>query len=153
MNKPSTPTTVDPSSFRISIPRGHPRVVDCPVEGCPFKVKVDSSSKRGQMCIHFRSCHVRDSICIKEEEGQLPRCTRCGIFMKDTNSARHHGSVECRKFSTIVRKKEVRAEHQVEALEVSFTSIGGVEIEHVKQFQYLGRVLDHENDNDSHAAG
>ena len=148
--------TVDPSLFWISIPRGHPPgVVDCPVEGCPFKVKVDAISKRGgQMRNHFRVCHVRDNVCI-EEKGQLPCCTRCGFFMRDANSAGagHHNSVSswCRKF-TIVREKEVWGERQqVGALEVNFT-IGGVEIESVKQFSYLGQVLD-ENNDDSHAAG
>ena len=146
-NEQANTPTFDPSSFRISIPRGHPGVVDCPVEGCPFKVKAEAVSKRGQMRNHFRSRHVRDDIWI-EEEGQLPRCTRCGIFMKDANSARHQGTEACRKF-TIVREKEARAEIQVLALEVKFT-IGGVEIKRVKQFRYLGRVLD-ENDDDKHA--
>ena len=59
-NEEAITPTVDPSSFRISIPRGHPGVVDCPVEGCPFKVKAEAVSKRGQMRIHFRSRHVRD---------------------------------------------------------------------------------------------
>ena len=101
------------------------------------------------MRIHFRSRHVRDDIWI-EEEGQLPRCTSCGIFMKDANSAKHQGWVGCWRF-TIVREKGVRAEIQVMALEVKFT-IGGVEINCVKQFRYLGQVLD-ENDDDKHAAG
>ena len=60
--------TVDPSLYQISIPRGHPGVMDCPVEeGCPFRVKADSSSKGGQIRNHFRSCHIRDIICIEEE--------------------------------------------------------------------------------------
>ena len=70
--------------------------------------------------------------------------------MRDANSAGHHNSATCRKF-TIIHEKEVQAERQVEALEVSFT-IGGVEIERVKQFRYLGRILD-EKDDDGHAAG
>ena len=70
--------------------------------------------------------------------------------MKDANSVSHHNTATCRKF-TIIREKEVRAERQVGALEVDFT-IGGVEIDRVKQFRYLGRVLD-ENDDDGHAAG
>ena len=119
------------------------------MEGCPFRVKASVISKRRLMRIHFRSRHVRDDICI-EEEGQLPRCTSCGIFLKDANSEKHQATLECRRF-TIVRDKEVRAERQVEALEVNFT-IGDVEINRVKQFRYLGRVLD-ENDDDSHAAG
>ena len=119
------------------------------MEGCPFRVKASVISKRRLMRIHFRSRHVRDDICI-EEEGQLPRCTSCGIFLKDANSEKHQATLECRRF-TIVRDKEVRAERQDEALEVNFT-IGGVGINRVKQFRYLGRVLD-ENDDDSHAAG
>ena len=71
--------------------------------------------------------------------------------MRDANSAGHHNSATCRKFTIIHAEKEVRAERQVEALEVSFT-IGGVEIERVKQFWYLGRILD-EKDDDGHAAG
>ena len=68
--------------------------------------------------------------------------------MKDANSDRHHNSVECRKF-TERRTRYFRAQRQADALEVNF-SIGGAEIERVKQFRYLGRILD-ENDDDNHA--
>ena len=67
-----------------------------------------------------------------------------------SNSAKHQATLECQRF-TIVRDREVRAERQVEVLEVHFT-IGDVKINHMKQFWYLGRVLD-ENDDNSHAAG
>ena len=148
-NEQAITQTVEPNSYQVSIPRGHPGEVDCPVEGCPFRVRANERSKRGNLRTHFRLRHVRDTICV-EEEGQLPRCTKCGIFMRDANSEKHYASVDCRKFA-LVREKEVRAERQVSALQVTFT-VGGEEIERVKQFRYLGRILD-EDDDDSFAAG
>jgi hypothetical protein len=69
--------------------------------------------------------------------------------MKGANSARHQSTAECQKY-TLIRAKEARAERQVEALEVSFT-VDGVEIDRVRQFRYLGRILN-EDDDDGHAA-
>ena len=137
----------EPRQYLTTIRAGHRGVVECPVPGCPFHVPITQNSKRLTLRKHFRARHIEDGIRI-QEEGQLPQCTRCGLFMKDANSDRHHNSVECRKF-TERRARYFRAQRQADALEVNF-SIGGAEIERVKQFRYLGRILD-ENDDGNHA--
>ena len=83
-----------------------------------------------------------------EEEGQLPQCNKCGFFMNNANSPRHQDMAVYEKY-TIRREWYFRAQHQIEAEEVTF-QIAGVEIERVSSFHYLGRILD-ENDDDSHA--
>ena len=83
-----------------------------------------------------------------EEEGQLPQCNKCGFFMNNANSPRHQDTAVCEQY-TIRRERYFKAQHQLEAEEVTF-QIAGVEIERVSSFRYLGRVLD-ENDDDTHA--
>ena len=142
-----TPRT-EPTQYTASIPLRFQGEVSCPVAGCPYKIEREAKkSKRMALKKHFRSRHIEDSIMI-EEEGQLPQCTRCGLFMKDANSQKHHDSIECKKFA-IRRERFFRAQHQTDAEEVNF-SISGVEIERVARFRYLGRILD-ENDDDRHA--
>jgi hypothetical protein len=91
---------------------------------------------------------MEDSIII-EEEGQLPQCNRCLLFVKNANSGAHHETIECQKFAVRCRKL-LQQQRQAAAAEVSFT-IDGEEIERVAQFRYLGRILD-ENDDDTHAS-
>ncbi len=131
----------------MSIPHGSRTEILCPVEGCPFKVPEEKTSKCGVMRKHFRCRHIEDSIKI-EEEGLLPQCSKCGLFMKDANSDQHHNSAECKRYA-IRRDRYFRAQRQHDAREVTFT-VGGVEIDRVDRFRYLGRILD-ENDDDSHA--
>jgi hypothetical protein len=47
----------------------------CPVPSCPVK-----PITRRTMRVHFRNVHNNDSL-IVEEEGPLPRCERCGLFL------------------------------------------------------------------------
>jgi hypothetical protein len=91
---------------------------------------------------------MEDSIII-EEEGQLPQCNRCLLFVKNANSGAHHDTIECQRFA-VRREKLFKKQRQAAATEVSFT-IDGDEIERVAQFRYLGRILD-ENDDDTHAS-
>jgi len=83
-----------------------------------------------------------------EEEGQLPQCNKCGFFMNNANSSSHQDTAVCEQY-TIRRERYFKAQHQLEAKEVTF-QIAGVESERVSSFRYLGRILD-ENDDDSHA--
>ena len=141
------PVNAEPRQYQTSIPRGFMGGAACPVGACPYIVPANKTSKRGEMRRHFRIRHIEDSIII-EEEGQLPQCNRCGLFMKNANSEGHYATIDCVTFAER-RARYFRTLRQAEALEVNF-SIGGSEIERVSQFRYLGRILD-ENDDDSHA--
>ena len=143
-----TTPIVEPQQYTSSIPWKHDREVACPVPGCPFIVRANAKSKRVALRMHFRQRHMEDSIMI-EEEGQLPQCNRCGLFVKNANSGAHHETSGCQKFA-VRRDKLIKQKRQAAATEVSF-SINGEQIERVAQFRYLGRILD-ENDDDTHAS-
>jgi len=139
---------VEPKQYTSSIPRNHGREVMCPVTGCPFTVRANAKSKSMELHKHFCQRHMEDCIVI-QEEGLLPQCRLCGIFMWNANSVAHHDTSGCQTFA-VRREKLFRAKRQAAATEVSFT-IDGDEIERVTQFRYLGRILE-ENDDDAHAS-
>ena len=95
----------------------------CLVPGCPFTVLASAKSKSMSLRKHFRQHHMEDSIMI-EEEGQLPQCSRCLLFVKNANSGAHHEMIECQKF-TVRRRKLLQQQRQAAAAEVSFTIDGG----------------------------
>ena len=139
----------EPEQYTMSIPRGFQGDVQCPVAGCHLIITGNKPSQRKLIRKHFRDRHIQDSIMI-EEEGQLPHCNRCGLFMNNATSPGHQGTADCGKYYTTRREPYFRAQHQIEAEEVTF-QIAGAEIECcVSSFRYLGTILD-ENDNDSHA--
>jgi hypothetical protein len=95
------------------------------------------------MRAHFRSRHLQDTI-IVEEEVQFPRCGKCRIFQKLV-SAMHQASVECKRFTeTLERRADAKA--QKAANKVVFM-INGRPIKCVKEFKYLGRILDNKDDD------
>jgi hypothetical protein len=72
-----TPPSLAPSPhvYQISIPHSGIKI-PCPVPGCPA-----SPPGCSLMHSHFCRCHIDDIIIILEE-GPLPRCPQCGMFLK-----------------------------------------------------------------------
>ena len=89
-----------------------------------------------------------DTIVI-EEEGQLPQCRWCGLFGRNVLKESHTESNDCSDFS-VKRKRFYRAIRQESAKDVEF-NVGGQVLKKSRQFRYLGRILDDEDD-DNHAA-
>ena len=56
--------------------------------------QANASSKSMDMRKHFRQRHMEDSIVV-QEEGPLPQCRLCGLFVRNANSRAHHGTSEC----------------------------------------------------------
>ena len=134
--------------FEISIPAGWDEDVECPVPGCPYCIMSHQVNKRGLMRRHFRAKHWDDTIVV-EEEGELPQCRRCGIFMKDANGEKHFSSVDCHYWSDRKVRRE-KAQKQNTVVPRTRFFVGEVELERVERFKYLGRIVD-EDDDDFHA--
>ncbi len=128
----------EPKTYRVSMADGNKAEQLCPVEGCDYAGK-----SRFEMRRHFRSRHLKDTI-IVEEEGQLPRCGKCGIFQKSVG-LKHQASVDCKRYT---ESRERRADVKVQkvANEVVFM-INERPIKCVKEFKYLGRILDNKDDD------
>ena len=92
---------------------------------------------------HFNLRHPNADI-MKEQDGRLEKCSFCG--MRAENMNRHHQSNTCAK-ARMRRKNEERQDLQAKA-EAKEIKINGVEIERLKTFRYLGRILS-EDDCDS----
>ena len=91
---------------------------------------------------------MEDTIVISEE-GHLPCCENCGLFTKAVDRERHQNSNECIKL-TEKRRKYFKHLAKEAATSASFT-VNGTAIRRVYDFKYLGRILDH-SDNDNLAA-
>jgi hypothetical protein len=126
----------EPMEYQISMPGGEE--IECPVEGCIF-----SAPKPGTMRKHFRSQHPVDTITV-EEEGPLPQCTKCGLFQRCVGT-KHQATADCMKAAaTIERCQDAKGQKKAES--VVFT-VNGCQIKNVREFKYLGRILDN-RDND-----
>jgi hypothetical protein len=69
----------------------------------------------------------------------------CGLFQKNVNADVHLHSEDCKKYAEIKRNMRVD-EYNKAAINVNF-EVKGEKINIVKQFKYLGRIID-DNDND-----
>lgn len=125
--------------YLISIQNGC--ATKCPVKVCPAIIKT-----AGEMRKHFRNRHLKDTIII-EEEGLLPQCTKCGLFQSIVGE-KHQKSADCKRF-TAIKEKRLKAEVQKAAAQFVFT-VNGIPIKHPKEFKYLGRIME-ENDDDQAA--
>ena len=97
---------------------------------------------------HFRNRHPDDTIIVEEEGLQaLPQCVECGLFQRNVGR-KHQTSADCKKFAA-ARKRRQDAEEQKTAEQTIFY-IGEYPIKNVREFKYLGRILDDE-DKDSPA--
>ena len=93
---------------------------------------------------HFRSRHLNDIIIIKQE-GILPQCFQCGIFQNNVNSEKHLNSDDCKRYTAI--KNNARLDICNKASKNVKFHIGGNNIKSVKEFKYLGRILDYKDDD------
>jgi hypothetical protein len=126
----------EPVEYQISMPGEEE--IECPVEGCVF-----SAPRPGTMRKHFRSRHPVDTITV-EGEGPLPRCTKCGLFQRCVGM-KHQATADCMKATaTLVRRQDAKGQKKAEA--VAFT-VNGCRIKNVREFKYLGRILEN-RDND-----
>jgi hypothetical protein len=124
------------SHFAISLPKE--TSTPCPVDGCPYK----TPDRRAMQC-HFRNRHCCSTICIIEE-GLLPQCRLCGIIKGDVGLT-HQATADCKKHTQKRQKRLQATANRSDVQETVFT-VNGTAIKMVKQFKYLGRMLD---DNDS----
>jgi len=128
----------EPRTYRVSVP-GEGSMVNCPVEGCIYH-----GHTPGAMRMHFRNRHAFEDTIIVEEEGLLPRCMKCGLFQRDVGR-RHQASRGCQE-AQANRQRFLDSKVQETAREVVFM-VNGVPIKTVREFKYLGRMLE-DNDDD-----
>jgi hypothetical protein len=127
-----------PREYHFSMPKD--MWTECPATDCPFK-----SRSRQKMRHHFWSRHPQATVIIGEEgHTPLPQCPKCGLFQQNVGN-NHQNSLDCKKATTIRENRE-SAPIQQSAEKVAF-SVGDNLIENVKEFKYLGRILQ-SNDKD-----
>ena len=114
-------------------------VSDCPHKNCTY-----STNNVYGMRKHFRARHPDDIIIIKKE-GLLPQCVECGLFQMNVNSQKHLESEDCKRFTEIKKYRCIDPHHEA-ATNVKF-NINGEEINTVKSFKYLGRILTDKDDD------
>jgi exonuclease III len=129
--KSSFPAQRNPASYNVSLPPG--TWVACPVPNCDGR-----ASTRDSMRVHFAHRHPFDSIII-DEEGPLPRCERCDMFVPLSATLSHPLSERCQAGAERKRKR-LQDIANIEAHNTSFT-VGDSELEAVDSFRYLGRPL------------
>lgn len=111
----------------------------CPKTGCLFTTKTRNMMRR-----HFR-CRHPDDIIIISEEGILPQCHECGLFQQNVNSEKHLSSEDCKKYAER-RKRRKNEQIKMAANNVTFKVQNDI-INNVKQFKYLGRIIQNNDDD------
>ena len=141
---------MDPTTYQVSIPNKSTET-DCPHPGCCQIIPPARTTyqMRQHLRKHFRGRHPRDTIII-DEEGQLPQCTKCGLFSKSANTAKHWATSDCIK-SSDTRNRWFRQHFEKPKAKKVDYFINGQKIDKVTEFKYLGRIL-HEKDDDQYAA-
>ena len=130
------------------MPARHEHEIHCPVAGFEYLIEGFQGNKRGLIRKHFQKRHVEDTIVVREE-GLLPRCRGCGIFSRVANTQAHLATRACRD-GTVKYQFLNKAKLQEQAQQVVFT-VDGHDLKRSRQFKYLGRILD-EDDDDEHAS-
>ena len=125
--------------YQFSMPRG--RVIKCPVEECPFQ-----NENRWQMRRHFQHMHNNDTAIILEEE-ELPKCELCGIQVRDVGP-KHQSTKACKKNREKIKNRNNFLENKKKQQTTKFT-VFGKEIEIVREFKYLGRIINEKNEDDT----
>ena len=126
----------DETTFNIRVVKGKNN--KCPIPGC-----VGGAKDKFGMYRHFAWKHPEKNITI-DDDGVLPKCPRCKMHC--ANMEKHMRSTTCERLSNR-RQNEVLQDQQAMANDVKFY-IQGEEIEKVKEFEYLGRILT-DNDDDT----
>ena len=91
---------------------------------------------------HFCLLHPKADILI-EEDGELEKCEKCG--MRTANVSKHLDSYTCRKGATR-RYNEASQDSQHVAENIKFY-IDGIELERVRNFRHLGRIISDDDDD------
>ncbi len=118
----------------------------CPVPACVGIVGSGSAFLRS----HFLRRHPQDLVvCPAGGSLPLPQCNRCGLQISFTAiNGRHYETAMCK--DGVARKVQyAAAERAHKALQQTFMAYGA-ELERVKVFKYLGRLLAY-NNNDARA--
>ena len=116
-----SPTKWD-QTFNIQITRG--KLNNCPIPGC-----TGGSKDKFGMYRHFCLRHVEANLIISGD-GQLDRCSKCGIFAADME--KHTDSATCKKGATRRTNEEMR-KLQCAANDAKIF-VYGKEIERVSEF-------------------
>jgi hypothetical protein len=128
-----------PAQYRVSFPIYCPSLA-CPVEGCSGR-----ANARAALRAHFMYKHVRDTLVILEE-GNLPRCERCDMFVPYmVLNSRHPSTTACQRGAEL-KAKRAAVEVARRAREVVFTA-RGVPLDSVETFKYLSRPLSSTDDD------
>jgi hypothetical protein len=90
------------------------------------------------MRVHFAHRHPFDTIII-DEEGPLPRCARCDMFVPLSAAFSHPTSERC-VLGAERKRKRLQEITNIEAQNTTF-SVNDSELESVDSFRYLGRPL------------
>ena len=123
---------------RYNLPFRHGRMNKCPVPGC-------TGGGRDKFGIyrHFCLIHPQATIVI-DEDGMLPKCQICGMRVSGDIS-KHQNSFTCKRGASR-RQNEIKQDRQYDAENVKFY-IGDKELERVRYFKYLGRILTEDDDD------
>ena len=127
-------TQAEPRSFTVSMDRSRMKIA-CPVPECP-----GGGSDRHNLRRHFMFRHPNDIIII-EQEGKLPRCERCCMFVSKPHAKDNDLCLQ----GAEKKEKRILDARRTLAKGIRF-HIQGQEVEDVADFKYLGRWL---SDNDS----
>ena len=125
------------TTSRFSVHVSNNTINKCPVPGC-----TGGSRDKFGMYRHFCLRHPEATIVIPED-GELQRCNLCGMFAMDMG--RHQKTSTCKK-GRGRRGNEMLQDKQAEAEKVTFR-VYGEELERVREFRYLGRILTEDDDD------
>jgi Reverse transcriptase (RNA-dependent DNA polymerase) len=117
-----------PTTYNVSMPSG--TWTQCPVPNCDGRAGTPDS-----MIVHFSHRHPFDTIII-DEEGPLPRCERCDMFVPLSATDSHPTSERC-NLGAERKRKRLQDISNTEALDTSFL-VRDSELEAVDSFRYLG---------------
>lgn len=104
------------------------------MDGCSGKAKDWGSLRR-----HFHHRHVRDTLVILEE-GRLPRCELCDMFVSHQAIRQGHQRTKACKTGAARKRQRHAAEDARRADEVVISACGQP-LDAVDVFKYLGRLL------------
>jgi exonuclease III len=127
----NSPDINPPMKYQVSFPL-YCQSIACPAQDCP-----GTATTRGNLRRHFMFKHPMDDIVI-EEEGPLPRCANCAMFIPySVLASRHTHTWQCKQGTELKHKRSITMEAQ-RALQQKFT-VSDTPIERVTTFKYLGR--------------
>jgi exonuclease III len=121
-----------PITFYCNMPTKGVRY-ECPVPFCN-----GGATTRYNMRVHFAHRHVHDVLII-HEEGPLPRCAACDMFVSAASLINHTNTNMCRAGSERKRKRGLDVDI-LQSAEKRFV-VGETELEAVDCFRYLGRPV------------